>query len=323
MNVRRLAALALLCSPAVLAAQSGLYAPLVLRLPAGPRSLALGNTGIASRDDEVIFFNPAQLVSARGMSVSAERYSANAAGGALSATTALGSGGIAVGARVVNYEVPADFFPADRSSMLGAGSPATSYEATVGIAQVYKGVRGGVAVKYADDAVPAFRAGKAMLDLGLAKDFFRVYTVGLAVQNIGSSTEIPCSFMPKSQPCPDALLAPNANSVALRPVTANAPIRTTLGIGTTRSVGELDLAATAAVSMLRTEFVIPSGGLEANYSWLNGYNIALRAGARRPMVGEDAFTAGAGFTMDRLTIDYALETFSDGRVGHRVGVRVR
>ncbi len=75
--------------------------------------------------------------------------------------------------------------------------------------------------------------------------------------------------------------------------------------------------------MLSTDFVIPSGGLEANYSWLSGYNIALRAGARRPMVGEDAFTAGAGFSLDRVTLDYGLETLSGGRVGHRVGIRVR
>ena len=74
--------------------------------------------------------------------------------------------------------------------------------------------------------------------------------------------------------------------------------------------------ATAAVSVLRNEWVVPSGGAEVGYSWLDGYSIALRAGrdvarcaARR------RFTAGAGFNMDRLSIDYALETLS--RLAHR------
>jgi hypothetical protein len=333
MNARRLAVFLVLGAPAALAAQSGLYAPLIQQLPSGPRTLGLGNTGIASRDDEVIFFNPAQVAIARGMSASAERYSKTAGGGSVSAASAFANGGIAIGARVVNYEVPTSFFPADRGSMLDAGSPAASYEASIGIGQTWKGVRGGIAGKYATELAPDIRAGRAMVDVGLAKDFSRVYTVGLAVQNIGNSMAIPCSVTRGGSRCmlPTSPLAADnsgtsrfaASNVAANDVQVDTPIRTTLGVGATRSVGEFDLAGTAAVSLLRTEFVIPSGGIEANYSWLSGYNIALRAGARRPIAGEDAFTAGAGFTMDRLSIDYALETLSGGRVGHRIGLRVR
>ena len=321
MNARRFAVLLLLGAPAALAAQSGLYAPLIQQLPSGPRSLGLGNTGVASRDDEVIFFNPAQVAIARGMSASEERYSKTAGGGSVSAATALSAGGIAVGARMVNYEVPTNFFPADRGSMLDAGSPATSYEASVAIGQTWKGVRGGLAAKYAEDVAPNIRVARPMVDVGLAKDFYRVYTVGLAVQNIGKSMDIPCGLAHGGPTCATEPLPLGAAQSGTLP--ASAPIRTTVGVGTTRSVGEFDLAGTAAVSMLRTEFVIPSGGIEVNYSWLSGYNIALRAGARRPIAGEDALTAGAGFTMDRLSIDYALETLSGGRVGHRIGLRVR
>jgi hypothetical protein len=280
----------------------------------------LGNTGVASRDDEVIFFNPAQIATARGTSVSVERYSASAVGGSLSSAGAFASGGIAIGARVVNYEVPDGFFPADRGSMLGAGSPATSYEATIAIAQAYKGVRGGLAVKYAEDEAPDIRVGRPLLDVGLSKDFFRRYTVGLAVQDIGKSMDVPCSFANSIKLC-----APPSGfrTAALGNQTALQPTRTTLGVSTTKSVGEFDIFGTAGVSMIRTDFVIPSGGLEANYSWLSGYNIALRGGLRRPILGEDPFTAGAGFTMDRLSIDYALETLEGGRVAHRIGLRVR
>jgi hypothetical protein len=299
--------------PSSAVAQSGLYAPLIQLLPSSPRTLAMGNTGVASRDDDAIFFNPAQLVNARGVSASGERYSANAGGGALSAATAFNNGGIAVGARAVEYDAPANLFPVNRSTMLDAGVPAAAYELSVGIGQTFKGVRGGVTGKYAEDLASSTRVGRAMADVGLAKDFFRNYTVALAVQNIGSAMTIPCALQH----------AANACAVGATTVDAVTPLRSTLGVATGRSVGEFDLFGTAAVSMLRTDFVVPSGGIEANYSWLSGYNIALRAGARRPIAGEDAFTAGAGFTMDRLTIDYALETLSAGRVAHRVGLRIR
>jgi hypothetical protein len=70
-------------------------------------------------------------------------------------------------------------------------------------------------------------------------------------------------------------------------------------------------------------FLSPAGGLEMGYSWLDGYSIALRGGARRPERGEGPLTAGAGFTMDRLSIDYALDTSTRGRVAHRLGLRIR
>jgi hypothetical protein len=101
------------------------------------------------------------------------------------------------------------------------------------------------------------------------------------------------------------------------------PYRTTLGVQTQRGVGEFDLVATAAVSALRFGWIGGSGGAELGYSWLDGYSVALRAGARRPLPGEAAFTGGAGFNMDRLSIDYAVEALSGSRFGHRFGLRVR
>jgi hypothetical protein len=51
--------------------------------------------------------------------------------------------------------------------------------------------------------------------------------------------------------------------------------------------------------------------------------VVLRGGARRPEHGEGALTAGAGFIVDRLAVDYALETLSGARAAHRVGLRIR
>jgi len=310
----RASALTLL--PGLLAAQAagGPYAPIVLLLPSGPRTLALGNTGVAGRDDDVIFFNPAQLVIARGFSGSIERYSATSAGGALSAVTRFNTGGIAIGMRMADYETPTTTYPLTRGSMLDpAPGNGTSLEATVGVGQVIKGVRVGLAGKYVEDNVPAIRVSRGAVDVGVSKDFFGPYTFALAVQNIGASTDVPCA---NTRTCNTL---PPANST----MPVYLPLRTTLGVQTQRPVKQIDLMATAAVFMLRADWVGASGGVEAGYSWLDGYNVALRAGARSTLSGEAAFTAGAGFTMDRLSIDYAAEALTGSRWGQRIGLRVR
>src|SRR5436305_14859691 len=89
---------------ASLASAQEIRAPVILVLPSGTRSLGLGNTGIASRDDEVIFFNPAQLSVASGTSASGEWLSSTAGTGALSAIGRWGNGGIGIGARLANYD---------------------------------------------------------------------------------------------------------------------------------------------------------------------------------------------------------------------------
>jgi hypothetical protein len=317
--------------PAALHAQSGgPYAPVVLTLPTGPRTLAMGNVGIGSRDDEVLFFNPAQLAVARGMSASAERYSASANGGTVSAVTRLGNGGVGVGMRMVNYEngfVGGSIgFPANRAAMLipsGVGEPGTSVEATAGVAQVLKGVRLGLAAKYATDQASNVRAHRAAVDLGVSKDFRRYFTAGLTVQNLSKPISFSCvdaRFAPACGPPPGVIVSPSPDWGTAK---AYLPLRTTAGVAGSGPVGPLDITATAAVSLLRDSFVIPAGGGEVSYSWLDGYAIAIRAGARRPISGESPFTAGAGFTMDRLSIDYAVETLSGGRAGHRIGLRIR
>jgi hypothetical protein len=326
MKFTRAAFAAALTAPLSVLAQradnGGPYAPIVLLLPSGPRTLAMGNTGVAGRDDDVLFFNPAQLAIARGFSASAERYSPNSGGGALSAVTRFSTGGIAVGMRMVDYQLPLNTYPADRGTMLGDGPAAgTSVEASVGLAQVIKSVRIGVAAKYVEDNVPAIRVGRAAADIGVAKDLFRFYTFGLAVQNIGSSMTVPCTIAHQVAAGTHDCLPSEVPSNGL--TSARLPLRTTLGVATARPLGEFDVVATAAVSALRMGWLGVSGGTEVGYSWLDGYSIALRAGGRRPLPGEAPFTAGAGFNMDRLSIDYALETLAGSRVGHRIGLRIR
>jgi len=330
---RAVFAVALLVSRSLLAQTSnngGPYAPLILLLPSGPRTLAVGNTGVGGRDDDVIFFNPAQLVIARGFSGSIERYSATSAGGTLSAVTRFNTGGIAIGMQMVDYEAPLAAFPPSRGTMLEPGSgrslsgsvaAGTSLEAVVGVGQVIKGVRVGLAGKYVEDNAPALRLSRGAVDAGVSKDFLGPYTFALAVQNIGASTTIPCivASTPAAGTCivtPGFPQPPQFTSVRL-------PLRTTFGVQTQRPVGQLDLMATASIWMLRADWVGGSGGAELGYSWLDGYSVALRAGARSTLPGEAAFTGGAGFTMDRLSIDYAVEALTGSRWGQRIGLRVR
>jgi hypothetical protein len=281
-------------------AQAGSRAPIILELPSGPRTLALGNTGVAGRDDDVIFFNPAQVAIANGFSVSGERFSETSGSGALSAVTRFnGSGGIAIGMRLANYELPQGVYPATRLTLLDPGTSASmSAEASIAYAQPFKGTRIGVAAKYAEDVTSSVRLGRALADVGLAHAFFGS-TFGLAVQNIGQDMDVA-----------------NGGTIQL-------PVLTTLGASRAQIAGPFDLYGTAAIGMLRDSRFEASGGLEAGYSWLSGYSIALRAGARRRDAGIDPFTAGAGLTIDRMSIDYALETLSNNRLGNRIGIRIR
>jgi hypothetical protein len=300
------ALLAIAVAPLSLLAQAENVAPLLVRLPMGARPLAMGNVGVASRDDDVLFYNPAQLTVARGMSASIEQFSSTARTGALSTVTRFNTGGVAVGASVAQFNVPTGAYPVSRGDLV-TGGPVNGSDASllVGIAQTIKSTRIGVTAKYVQEAIGTSRNSQALFDVGLGRDFFG-YSFGLAAQNLGES------FSPVTVPGASALLT-----------STHLPFRATLGVAKGHSFDQFDVAATAAVSTLRDGFVIPAGGGELTYSWLDGYVIQFRAGARRPEPGEGTLTAGAGLSIDRLTLDYALETLSGSRVAHRIGLRVR
>jgi hypothetical protein len=300
--------------PSFAVAQDHAYTGLVFRLPSSARTLAMGNVGIVGRDDDVLFYNPAQLVAARGTSVSAERFSKFARSGTLSSVIRFNNGGIGIGATVSNYRSLTGFpSPVDRLDMRGdiPSTAASSNALAVGIGQVFKGTRLGITGKYFEEPGDLSRNSALVVDAGAARDFFG-YSFGLAVQNIG-----PDFAVPRDRGVPSIIpVAPNNPMPGL-------PLSATLGAGRGLPAGPFDLFATTAISWLRDGFVSPAGGAELGYSWLEGYNIILRAGARRPVRGEGPITAGAGFIMDRLAIDYAIETLSGGRAGHRIGLRIR
>lgn len=305
----RLSALTLGLATAVgapAAAQSTLLAPIILRLPASTRALGMGNVAVAGRDDDVLFYDPAQLAIARGTSAQVEWFPDHAHGGTVSSVLRFGNGGLAVGASAVDYQIP-DVVAPDRAAFTTSGFDMTSLVGSIGIGQTFKGFRVGAAAKYAEESSALSRFAYTAADVGIARDVARFVTVGLSVQNLGSSSGV------------DDIIAPDATLGRVE-----LPLRGTLGAALSTEAGPFDLVATAAGMYGRDEgHVRAAGGAELGWSWLSGYEIALRAGARDPEPGERAFTAGAGFTRDRISVDYALETLAGSRVAHRVGVRVR
>jgi hypothetical protein len=271
----------------------------VLRLPASTRALAMGNAFVAGRGSEVVFYNPALLALQPGLAAAAQRYNSARTLGTVSAALATGPWGAGVGAQMLDYEV--------RAVPVGPGGigpvttiAASSLAATLAGSAQFKGVRVGLAGKYVEERLGNTRTGTAAADVGAARDVGPV-SVGLAVQNVGGDLRI-------------------------GGLKTEMPRRATLGaafggypLGT-----YFDLAATAAVSVLRNGDVMPAGGVELTYVPLEGWAFSLRAGAHRTeLEGEQPVTAGAGISLDRVSLDYAYERFAGQGAAHRVGLRIR
>jgi hypothetical protein len=291
-------ALLVLALPASVIAQGTTTGPLALKMSSSARTLAMGDMGVAGRDDDVIFYNPAQLVVARGTSFSLSRLSATARGATMSTGVRLGSGAIGFGTNYLEYQRPA-VYPVSRNEVLGPGSVVgSSLLGVVGYAQTYKGVRLGAAAKYAVDADATDRYRNIYGDVGAGRDFGR-YSTALSIQNLGSALE---------------------RGV----VTIKVPTTATLGVATARALGPFDGAATAGVSYSREDELTVGGGAEMGWSWLSGYNIAVRAGAHQARQdGDTELMAGIGFTADRMTFDIAAERLPGNRAGYRAGIRIR
>jgi hypothetical protein len=96
-----------------------------------------------------------------------------------------------------------------------------------------------------------------------------------------------------------------------------------MGWSTTRVVGQLDLGLYSQLT-LRDDWTAPAGGVEISYSWIEGYVVSVRAGARRPESGpEHPFTLGAALSVDRVTIEYGVQFFEGGRAANGVTIRWR
>jgi hypothetical protein len=290
----------LLLSAAGLPAQSPSAGPLVLRLPASARVLALGNAGVAGRDDDVLFYNPAQLTIVRGSTISAQRYAPGNTSGALSTVFPFAGGGIGLGVQWLGFSTDATSFPYSASTLHTTGaSTASSAAATVGFGRTFKRTRFGLAAKIAQESAPQARSTSGFVDIGVERDFRQFFGVGLAVQNIAFEGEELTRFT----------IGTHAEAPLVVPVKSASPF--------------MDVGFAAQVSVREDGWVKPAAGAELGFAWIQGYSLTFRAGTRRPEPGERPFTGGLGLNADRIRVDYTVETRDGGSVAHRAGVRVR
>jgi hypothetical protein len=297
-HARWLVAALLVGGAVTVQAQQYPLAPLVARLPGSTRALAMANADAAGRESDVIFYNPAQLAVARGTAASAQFYQGANLLVTLSTVLALGPGTVGVGVQSLTFS-NTGFAYATPDALGAPGTfPSSGLILALGYAQPVLGMRAGVNAKLMEQTIESVRDSRGSLDVGLSRDLLRG-TFGLSVQNVG----------------------PNFRTDFGR---VSQPTRTSLGYTSERyAAGPFDLVAAATTSLIRGRHFVAGGGGEVDYSWLDGYAVAARAGVRRAAEGEGPWTIGFGVTADRLSLDYAFES-RDHRAGaHRIGVRIR
>ncbi len=300
--------LPLTSSPAF--AQAPPTGPLVLHIPTSARTAALGNAWVAGRDLDVIFHNPAQIIGTRStIDLSVARL--GPASTMLSAGSIYAAGKWSLtfgwGAQIVGFNADGAPYPYSPDVTLASGSrTGTSTLLTAGAAIVVKRFRVGAAVKYVSDTALPMSAAfypvrinqhLVLADVGIARNLFGG-AAAIAFQNIGRNSR--------------------DEGVALR-----IPRQVAIGWSTTKVAGPLDLALFTQVTA-RRDWTTAAAGIEAGYSWIEGYAVTFRAGVRRPeTLAEKPVSLGVALTADRLTVEYAARLFDNGRVANGVTLRWR
>ena len=306
--MRRIAMLLCLSAgPTSAAAQAPGTAPLVLRLPGGARALGVGDAWVAGRGAEVIFYNPAQLPVLRGSAISAQRFGSAATLGTFSTVGPFGKIWIGAGVQFLDYNpaLGSSNSFTDPGELTRKGpTNASSLAATVAAALRFKGVRFGVSGKYVEERVGGQQGGRAVLDVGAAREFFRA-TFALSVQNLGDDITM------------------NTGELA------RMPTRVTFGMSSPsiRVSTFFDFMFTASVARERNGRIVPAGGAELTYEPVGGWYFMARAGARRVKTthlhDESPVTFGGSFGLDRFWLDYAFQPYEGPGAAHRVSIRIQ
>jgi len=285
-------------------AQDAASLPLLPRMPGSTRALGLGNAyPMASGDAEAIFYNPGLLDSSRGVAASMARYGSSSLLLSVAGVADWWRGGVGFGVRSMSYaanSVTEGAFARGEAGLSDDGAVAASENVgTAAYARTLFGFRVGLAGKVIDTRVAGEHEVTAAADVGIVRNMGRV-TVGLAGRNLGRDPEY------------DG-------------IEGRLPTEVTLAAGTrTAPVGELDLALAAAATWMRGGNFGAGGGVEISYWPVTGRTFTGRAGFRWV---EDSdlkpLTLGAGFTGDRIALDYAFEGVDAGDAIHRLTVRLR
>jgi len=299
------------CAAVPAYAQAPPTGPLVLHIPTSARTAALADAWVAGRDLDVIFRNPAQIIGTRStFDLSVARLGPASKMISMGSIYAAGkwSATFGWGAQLVGFNAdPTASYPYSPDLTLESGARnGTSALVTVGGAIVFKGFRVGAAGKYVTDMVATSRTvlnpvqvnqHRILADVGVARNLFGG-AAAIAFQNLGRHTRHDGVYLP-------------------------VPRQIAMGWSTTRTAGPLDLALFSQVAV-RKGWTSPALGIEAGYGWLEGVNVTLRAGVKRPETDrEKPISLGAAFTIDRLTVEYALRMFDGGKSANGVTLRWR
>jgi hypothetical protein len=274
---------------------------LLLRLPASARALSLGDHLPAGYADAAgVFYEPAFLQDA-GIYAGGQRYG----GGAFSLDAAGAAewlGGVAgIGLRSVDYSALADprivqVVPADLDRTGGVGVSERAVSLTY--AHAVKRIRLGASAKLVEERVGSDHGSGVAFDAS-AGTTLGLLRVAVSALNLGPDVEVGGG----------KLGLPERYTASL---TSVVPL----------PAGPLDLTPVLAVSREWTGRIAPAFGLELGYYPVGGRTFYARGGVRRPPeTGTQALTLGAGFSGDRISLDYAYEPFESASAAHRIAVR--
>ena len=300
---RSLAAMMTIAMVAVPVRPVDAQAPAVLTVPGSTRALGVGDayTALAS-DPDAIFYNPAQLVPARGIGIGIQRYAEGSRLATVSAASVLAPGTIALGVQLLDQATAAPSYGAlasvgEPGLFSRGGTLATGAMVGVGYARTLFNFRVGATGKVVHQQFGNERDATAAFDVGIARG--SSYQLALVGRHLGHGLKV------------------GGGSEAL-------PREVALGAAVPRrEVGPLDLAAAASIAMCADGSLAGGGGTEWAYNPLDGFTFAARIGYRAVEGAESHLTLGAGFVGERFNLDYAYQPSDGAGDTHRLGIRWR
>ncbi len=274
----------------------------VLRMPAWPRAAALANIGATTALPEGVFYNPALAGTVAAIAGSAHFFGSDSTLTTLVAGLTTGVVSVAAGVQVLRADMGFDPLVDPVPGQPFARDHSLTGVTTLGGSMRFKGMRWGAAAKYIALVERSREADGFAFDVGAQRQI-GPFSVGLAVQNLGEGIDVGSS---------DELEMPTRVTLAAE------------GQGLPKGAF-IDFGALAALSVDRDGEVLPAAGGQLLYTPLDGWSFTARAGVRRPAPSsnERPVTGGLALTLDRLTIDYAVEGVKNGDAVHRIGVRLR
>ena len=273
--------------------------PLLLVLPAGARSVALGGAFWTGGDEAGAIFHHPSLMSGSGFGMSYQRFSApEAVGPGDGFWTTSGSaewlGGVAgVGLAFMEHAADGEAHWRWPKSAIDLGSAnggaASAYVAAAGFAREIAGFSVGGAVKAVGMRAAGARDMVGAVDLGTSTEVGPA-TVALTVQNLG----------PALQPGLEGYEVPLARRVTLGASAGRAPL------------GPLDVGGAVRVTRNEIGKYLAGGGVEVAWWPLLRRVFVARVGfVRTPSTDRDEgfyeLAFGGGFAGDRIRLDYAYQ----------------